>query len=154
MALPTTQQFLLCAVALLCAISVSGHAQESGARYSVQIGAYASPAPGLRESLVAFGSVSIDNSGELSRYLVGNFSNRGEAELLRDELQREGFADAFVRSIGGGPAAPSHSAHHHRDIPAAEQSKLDALSAEQRSNVVYLDGVLHLKEGDTFRPLQ
>lgn len=133
-----------------CLLSLSATAGPDGALFSVQVGAYASPAQGLRESLTEYGSVTIDNSGALSRYLVGNFNSRGEAELLRDELRAAGFDDAFVRSIG--TATQGHA--HDDGVSGKDQSLLSKLTAEQRANAVYLDGVLHLKNGDNFTPLR
>lgn len=146
---PNTFAFFVASFLLATCLSLPSHAHEQAALYSVQVGAFASPAQGFRESLTQYGSVTVDNSGALARFLVGNFKKRSEAELLRDELQREGFGDAFVRSIG---VVTDHA--HESGPVASEQARIDALSEEQRNNVVYLDGVLHLKNGDSFVPLK
>ncbi|MBT8139375.1 MAG: SPOR domain-containing protein [Gammaproteobacteria bacterium] len=147
-------------ILLLCSCVFCVHANtfaEENAGYSVQIGAFASPAAGLQESLSQFGTVSIDRHGGLSRFLVGQFNERGDAELLRDELRREGYDDAFVRARGKASAAATVTSQHHSHTNSgqseADHARIHALSPEQRENVVYLDGVLHIKQGDSFIPL-
>lgn len=146
--------------AVLLATTTFAHAQTSS--YSVQVGAFSSPSPTLADKYKQYGSVKIAREAGLTRVLIGVFQSRDDAELLLMELQREGFADAFVRRTVAATAAIATTAtpeatpdsHGHAHLPAQDQRRINQLSDAERARAVYLDGVLHLKEGDTFTPVQ
>ena len=150
---------LIICCAILLTTTTFAHAQTNS--YSVQVGAFSSPPSTLADKYKQYGSVKIAREAGLARVLIGVFESRDDAELLLMELQRDGFTDAFVRRTAAKTAAVATTvtpqatpdSHGHTHLPAQDQRRINQLSEAERARAVYLDGVLHLKDGDTFTPV-
>lgn len=95
----------------------------------------------------------------LMRVKVGSYNSRIDANQDLNNIKSKGFPDAFVTTYNGNKSTVS-SKDHHEHTPANKHSHstqespaLAKLTADQKRNVVYLDGVLHLHENGTFTPL-
>ncbi|MEM6639665.1 MAG: SPOR domain-containing protein [Pseudomonadota bacterium] len=118
--------------------------------FNVQIGAYKSPATAAQTVPADAGEVrQIKGDDGLTRLVVGPFHTRADADQARDELRVNGFPGAFVRSgLSGGKAVQEVSATY-----SAPQSDIEA-DSDAEGELVYLDGKLHRKVGDTFIPVK
>ena len=131
------------------------------ARWTIQIGAFgsdfdrsfsaaASVIGEVREERRDDGSVAV---------VVGQWNRVADA---RDSLAAlsVNYPDAFIRASNpgaatGASASSTRSAARTRDSGTPRDSELlNQLSADERANVVLLDGALHYKSGDTFTPLR
>ncbi len=160
---------------LLSAVMLAGgYVQSVNADdYGVQVGAFEVIDPAFIDKLVGYGEIiELSNDG-LTRVIVKAGNSRADNEYLLKTLQDAGFGDAFIRSLGatsevnasykrGRKVNPSdhdinssgehlHNGQSHRHIE--EDAAWLRLSPEERRNAVYLDGKLHLKQGDEFIPL-
>jgi cell division septation protein DedD len=138
----------------LLILSLLGAGSALADDYVVQIGAFRQPQADFAERARQVGTVTLSTgTSGLTRFQVGGFATQREAREALTQLRAAGYADAFVRRLAS-TAAPLE------DLPAVgagppphNTSRLDALPADLRAKVVYLDGVLHVKEGDRFIPL-
>lgn len=148
-------------------LSGVGHADS----FDVQIGAYRNPDNARIDLPANVGELrSILGPSGLTRFVVGPFANRAEAELALARLEAAGFGDAFIRVTQDGSTAASRSAltqtavsytkdesvaDQRSDASSVSQRDLDifmSLSEEERRDLVFLDGRLHKKVGDEFIP--
>ena len=145
-------------IAVAFAVCASPHVF---ADYTIQIGAFQEPNRSFVQSAGTLGEVRSARTGDgYLRYTVGTFSSVREAQTLLTSLQSMGYGDAFVRpmSTDSRPlgAATRDNEQANVEVSVAGNSDdmlLRSLSPEERAKVVYLDGVLHIKEGDAFTPL-
>ena len=150
-------------IATLCCglgLAIAGQAQADA--YAVQVAAFATPSPAVAESYRQYGTVRVQRDANWSRVLIGTFADRDDAQLFLLELKREGFTDAFIRVLdssavvldGNGDTEHSHAGTApHRHMAEPDLQRLHKLSDEEKARAVYLDGELHLKEGERFIPL-
>ncbi len=68
-------------------------------KYSVQIGAFRQVSTELIDQLKQYGSIHTQAIGELTRVMVGQFSQKKDAALLLNELVSEGYTDAFITKL-------------------------------------------------------
>lgn len=138
------------------------------AAYTIQIGAFRNPSPSYAASASQVASVYVtERSGGVKALSVGSFGSRAEANDALATLQAQ-YPDAFISTLSESamlfdgstiavdtrPAAEATSNIAVRSGPStSELSLLDRLSDAERSRVVYLDGVLHVKSGTDFIPL-
>jgi len=83
-------------------------------------------------------------------------SKRPQAPAARPTATKVQAKPAVVKSLESAKASISdkHDDHGHTHFKPHEAAKWENLTDEQRRNTVYLDGELHLKEGDKFIPIQ
>lgn len=130
--------------------------------YAVQIGAFKQvPESGYLDAASSYGSLIQTDAGDgVTAYALGPFSSRVDAETSLALVQTH-YPDAFIRQVGDSQEVSQPASNRGQSIgqtpaPArvvAGGGDLSSLSAEERGRIVYLDGVLHIKEGDTFTPL-
>lgn len=144
------------AAALMIAFTSSAIATE----YVVQIGAFTKDVRDYLEPARSYGQIvqRATPSGATS-YSVGPFGSEVDARTALDLLQ-EHYADAFVRQHRGDSAGASRTTVAAPAAPVIartgnlnNEQTLASLTAEERERVVYLDGILHVKEGSEFIPL-
>ncbi len=157
-------------VIVLAAIFLSTAAYADS--YDVQIGAFRDPDTSKIQLPADVGELrTTAGPNGMTRFMVGPFANRDDAKSALAELKSAGFEGAFIRkSPAQGKAAPvtaSADADHRQpkmtkeagrqdqssDISQQDLDKLMTLSAEERQDIVFLDGRLHRKVGDEFVPL-
>lgn len=123
-------------------------ASAAAADYTVQIGAMSEPDPAFTQAASAHGEVIAKRlpSG-VTLFQVGRFQLRNDATALRNKLIEAGYADAYVKTTTVARSV-------EQSAPESTQpAQLASLSPEEREKVVFLDGVLHIKDGDTFTPV-
>jgi len=124
---------------------------QSGIVYDIQLGAYKRYVEDNFIHLEQYGSLYTKNTKRgLTRVRIGHYESQSEARKALKQIQASGFRDAFmVTSV-------TDSADSTADLAAETYSRPETmpiwqqLSDEQRRNVVYLDGVLYIKEGNDF----
>jgi len=151
---------LLSTIALAATLigwSVAGNAAE----YAIQVGAFKNPNAGYAENLRGYGEVNTAQSNSITVFTVGRYGSVAEANADLGRIEAD-YPGAFVRNM---PAAARSVATASPRPTAAVQSTStrirttpdtqlwESLSDSERRRVVYLDGVLHLKQGDQFVPL-
>lgn len=149
-----------------------GTGTASAATYTIQIGAFKSPSAQFADRARAVGNVyAIERASGVVALSVGSFASSAEANSALARIEDD-YPGAFVRhanpdarrafanTSGNGsamPAASSAAEAQARTRPAANSSDtsdiLATLSPSERKHVVYLDGVLHFKQGDQFLTL-
>ena len=142
---------------LLLAISGNSFAAPV---FSIQI--LASESPDLTHLKTSIGTNEIytekTNTG-LTRVKVGSYNSKIDAEQDLNTVKSKGFPDAFVTTYNGNKSTVPPKEHHEHTSDnkhshsTQEPPALMRLTEEQKRNVVYLDGVLHLHENGTFTPL-
>jgi len=130
------------------------------ARYSIQIAAVKSTPLDFYEQLTGFDSLYAEQSSAgFIKIKLGSYSSREEAEKSLVIVKSKGFPDAFISPYTkqlDGVSTNTKNKHSERMDESVELSELPVwsrLTEEQRKNVVYLDGVLHVREGDSFTPI-
>lgn len=159
----TTWRWLPLALALV-GWSATTHAAE----YAIQVGAFKSPSQSYAENLRSYGEVnSSQSSSGATVFTVGRYSSVDEAKGDLNRIASD-YPGAFVRNLPSS-ASSSGNVSNNRQLAsqkaaprkaATPQSRQtpdtqlwESLSESERRRVVYLDGVLHLKQGDQFVPL-
>jgi hypothetical protein len=98
----------------------------------------------------------------LTRFVVGPFGTRAEAERARDQLQGAGYSGAFIRSSGERRVVVQQS-YSVSDSYSASDSQAEVQRdaqvstsdiSDQEGEVVMLDGRPHRKVGDQFFPIR
>jgi len=119
--------------------------------YNIQLGAYQRYVEDNFVRLEQYGSVHTENIERgLTRVRIGHYESPSDARKALRQIQASGFQDAFIVTT------VTDSAELTADFAAQTQSRPETmpiwqeLSDEQRRNVVYLDGVLYMKEGNDF----
>ncbi len=145
-------------------------ASPAFAEYTIQVGAFGKPSQAFADRVRELGEVNTtQNARGMTVFTVGRYATSDAANADIERVRRE-FPDAFVRSMpdsARSPDAKANAVAAADDTQGAERagyprlisgttrdSELwNSLSAEERRRVVYLDGVLHVKEGESFVPL-
>ncbi len=152
---------------LLSIVAASGFvaAPAFSSQYAVQLEASKSPNLNRFESLKVYGQLyTVDANNGYTRTRIGPYENKNKALEVLKEVHAAGFQDAFIAKQKSedaiSPAAVSkssnHAGKHNYDIETFDVRTLKEwkmLSAEQQANLVYLDGKLHVKDGNRFTPL-
>ena len=135
----------------------SAQADQHDGPYSVQIAAYKILPDDFIESAEKYGSVHTSLLGELTRVSVGNFDDRSTAQSLLSQLKQVGYKDAFISRISSSMTSNQNpSKTHHRQSqsnPISEMAKFRNLPDADKESAVFIDGKLHLKEGNRFIPV-
>ena len=142
--------------------------QVSAGQYTIQLEASTSPDLNRYAHLGEYGDLYNSKVGKnLVRTRLGPFVDKHVALGVLEEVQTAGHADAFItRYLGDGAVMPNESTNmkntastitrkrnsiENFDVKTLKEWKL--LTTEQQSNLVYLDGSLHVKNGSDFTPL-
>ncbi|MFK7794853.1 MAG: SPOR domain-containing protein [Gammaproteobacteria bacterium] len=137
---------------LIISIASSAQAHQHANSYSVQIATYRNLPNNFLTSAEAFGEVHTSQANGLTRVSIGSFSNRNEAQALLSQLKKAGYEDAFISHLGAS-SSPSSSEHNNPTSPSSEMAKFRNLSDAEKDRAVFVDGKLHLKEGNQFIPI-
>lgn len=138
----------------------------SASEYTIQVGAFKSPSQSYADNLRSFGEVNTaQSSSGVTVFTVGRYNSVDEA---KGDLNRiaDQYPGAFVRnmpasarsadiasSTSSAAAAPAAAPARKARSSSPDTQLWESLSESERRRVVYLDGVLHLKQGDQFVPL-
>ena len=144
-------------------ISLSGTVSAASALFSIQIAATKSSSLSFYKQSTNFDSLYADTTNSaLTKIKLGAYNSHEEAEKHLSKIRKSGFPDAFISPYTKqnstsfstnselNKVVTSHNTNplNHESSPAWQ-----GLTHEQRRNTVYLDGVLHIREGDKFTPL-
>ena len=130
--------------------------------FDVQIGAFRNPNVTDIELPDNVGELrSTSGPDGLTRFVVGPFPSRGDADRVRDQLRASGFPGAFVRAAQDGRAPTTvaervtvvEASAGERPMSLQDIERIEKIEAEYDGDVVYLDGRLHRKVGDRFIPV-
>lgn len=138
----------------------------TAAEYAIQVGAFKSPTQTFAENLRSYGEVNTSQSSSgITIFTVGRYGSVDEAKGDLNRIAAD-YPGAFVRnmpsaagSVDVASMASGASTAATRKVATQQRKKSpdtqlwDSLSDSERRRVVYLDGVLHLKQGDQFVPL-
>ena len=152
----TTQLRTWCCACLLASYTSSVWAATE---FTIQVGAFKNPSDAFANQVREYGEVNTaQRDNNITLFTVGRYDSVDSAKQELDRI-RGAFPGAFIRNM---PAAARRSqASTPRETAVANETDSaipdaqiwESLSAAERSRVVYLDGVLHLKQGDQFVPL-
>lgn len=120
--------------------------------YSIQIGAYKHLPDHLIKAVEKFGSIHTLKSDGLTRISVGNFNKRSKAQELLLHLKQAGYHDAFISRLSINTAKSSREEARPSDT-ISEMDKYSNLSKSDKEKAVFINGKLHLKEGNQFIPV-
>lgn len=125
--------------------------------YVVQFGALKQPYEAYAEKARQIGSVlTVSTKNGFTLYKLGPYESGTSAREAMGRLRSAGYRDAYLKlnvaqsslsdaRLAGTTAMPSKAVASGQDISMLPDSV--------RSKLVYVDGVLHVKEGDRFTPL-
>lgn len=140
---------------------ITGQAWAS--QYAVQLEASKTPQPEKFSTLSIHGNVYTEAaSNGYIRTRLGPYNSKGRALEVLNEVHQAGYPNAIIAKHQSNssttitPAITSKSAKHKYDIENFDVKTLEEwkmLTPEQQNNLVYLDGKLHVKNGDSFIPL-
>ena len=132
-------------------------------QYAVQLEASKSPDLNRYQALSVHGNLyTIAASNGYTRTRLGPYENKSKALDVLDKVKAAGYADAFIAKQQGGDitasvsSVASHPVKRQYDIENFDVKTLNEwkmLTPEQQANLVYLDGKLHVKNGNKFTPL-
>lgn len=124
--------------------------------YTVQIGAFRSAPADFAAAAERVGALHTTQTEQgVTRYRIGDYASKDEAESARAALVEAGYTDAFViRARGGRRASTSPTSTEARRPGSRSGDPLAGLPAELRARIVLLDGAYHVKDGDRFIPLE
>lgn len=137
---------------------VSG--QSLAGQYAIQLEASKSPHLPRFDTLHAYGSLyteAADNGYIRTR--LGPYDSKDQARETLQQIHDVGFPEAImVKHQSGGVSQPValKNTTQTSDIENFDVKTLkewNMLTPEQQKNLVYLDGKLHIKDGDSFTPL-
>lgn len=161
-------------ISLLLLLTASWITSADSTHFSVQVVATENPDLGHFREVTEFGSLYTEKTGEgLVRVKVGLYPSRGEAEQALRGVQAKGFSGAFITPATEQPATlpadgnigsstlVTNEITPDETLLQSESSQIipeqlpawGRLTEEQKRNVVYLDGVLHLRKNGEFIPL-
>lgn len=150
----------------LLLLTASWNTLADSSHFSIQIAATQDANLARFREVTEFGTLSTEETGSgLIRVKVGSFNSRSEAERVLQNIHAKGFSEAFITS----PSAEASSLPENTSTATASSTTAvsqgsnavipeaspawSRLSEEQKRNVVYLDGVLHLRVDGAFIPL-
>ncbi|MFK7913795.1 MAG: SPOR domain-containing protein [Pseudomonadales bacterium] len=147
-----------------------GASTSQAATYTIQIGAFKTPNATFADQARSVGEVyATQRASGVTAVSVGSFDSSAEASSALARIE-DNYPGAFVRHantdsrrlLAAGSGSERAAASATRTAPAARSTTASSsntsdvfatLSAKERKNVVYLDGVLHFKQGDQFLTL-
>lgn len=141
---------------------ITGSAWAS--QYAVQLEASKSPSLDRYKDLSEYGRLyTVAANNGYTRTRLGPYENKSKALDVLDKVQAAGYTDAFIAKQQNGDTTPSvsssvksHTSKRQYDIENFDVKTLKEwkmLTPEQQANLVYLDGILHVKNGNKFIPL-
>ena len=138
-------------LALLMCFTSQIHAKS----YAIQLAASKSPQLETFAHLEKFGTLYITDAGNgLVRTRLGPFSDKKTALDALGKVHAAGHPTAILTKADSDTGmATGNSASSSTTHSVYSSHKWNSLTAEQQSNTVILDGVLHLKNGNEFTPL-
>lgn len=130
--------------------------------YAVQLEASKSPNLKNYQALSVHGNLYTSAAGNgYIRVRLGPYENKKEALSVLSNLHAEGYTTAFVAeqsnneaSVAPITAGSTKQGHNIDSFDVRTLKEWHMLTKEQQSNLVYLDGELHIKNGDLFIPLK
>ena len=148
-------------IALFLVLFITGlNAQAENGSYALQVGAYKQLDMALLSTLEQYGTLYTEETDQgLTRVKLGNYASRAEAEDTLKMIRNMGFQDAFLSSASGGvsnfeadaPIVEMASSYSSNGYVNPESLPIwNQLSDDQRENVIYLDGILHIEEDGQF----
>lgn len=160
MALRKTQRAPVFAASVVLGMVLTG---ITNAAYTIQIGAFRNPSMSFTADAARIASVYVTDRGNGIKALsVGSYGSREAAAEALSSLKDQ-YPGAYIATLsetallfeGSDSAAPPPSSNIavRQGPTSVERALLDRLSDAERSRVVYLDGVLHVKNGSEFIPL-
>lgn len=134
----------------------------SAASFYVQLGSYKNPQNANIASADALGQLEqVAGPNGLTRIRIVGLDSKSAASDVLQNAQQSGFSDAFIGQSGARMNQQAQQSSSSGYIPAysgPSDKRINAarskLSPEQYGDIIYLDGKLYLKEGETFRPLE
>ena len=144
------KKIIFIALLIFSMVCIAQSDQHASA-YTVQIATYRNLPNNFLTSAEAFGEVHTSQADDLTRVSVGSFNDRNEAQKLLSRLKQAGYEDAFINRLATSSAASTqhNNATHH----SSEMAKFRNLSDAEKDRAVFVDGKLHLKEGNQFIPV-
>ena len=92
------------------------------------------------------------------RTRLGLYNSKAQALKILESVHHAGFSDAFIVYEKDAVASSKHTAvkaqHDMDSFDVKTLPEWAELTPEQQKNIVYLDGVLHIKNGNHFTPLK
>lgn len=140
---------------LLLLTLISGHCIAD--QYAIQLEASKAPRLERFESLSKLGTLYTEAAGNgYIRTRIGPYESKKLALDVLNEVHAAGYTAAIItQQKNSYEILPSVSSQQF-DIQSFDVKTLkewSMLTQEQQSNLVYLDGVLHVKNGNRFIPL-
>ncbi len=151
----------------LIALTILGCNIARAAEFTIQVGAFKNPSQAFADEVRQYGEVNTaQNSNGITVFTVGRYNSKDSAKADLDRVRAK-YPGAYLRNMPSAArqqtASPSITAVQQtnaapRNTVAAasatpEAALWESLTDAERRRVVYLDGVLHLKQGDNFVPL-
>ena len=150
----------------LLLLTASWNTLADSSHFSIQIAATQDADLTRFREITEFGKLSTEETGSgLIRVKVGSFKSRADAERALQNIRAKGFAEAFITSPSIKVTSPPKNTEtetvnstpikpQDNDVVIPEATPAwSRLTEEQKRNVVYLDGVLHLRVNGEFIPL-
>lgn len=125
--------------------------------YVVQFGALKQPYEAYSEKAHRIGRVyTVTTTSGFTLYKMGPFESGASAIEAMGQLRSLGYLDAYIKDDSSKPEAitprmANSTSKTSKDVDP--RMAVAALPDAVRSKIVYVDGVLHVKEGDQFTPL-
>lgn len=146
-------------VLLLLFFTVSA---TQAASFYVQLGSYRNPQNANMANADALGQVEqVAGPNGLTRVRIVGLDSKSAASGVLENARQSGFSDAYIGQSGPSYKHMPQQAASATSIPAysgPSDQRINAarakVSADLHGNIVYLDGKLYLKEGETFRALE
>ncbi len=125
--------------------------------YVVQFGALKQPYEAYSEKARRIGRVyTVTTTSGFTLYKMGPFESDASAMEAMEKLRSLGYRDAYIKDDGSKSEAITPRMVNSTSKTSKDIDPLMAVAAlpdAVRSKLVYVDGVLHVKEGDQFIPL-
>lgn len=163
---------------LLFLLTTSLNALAENPLFSIQITATEAPNLTFFKESTGFDSLySEETKSGLVRIKIGSYISRKTAERDLIKIKNKGFPDAFVTgytgeklnkttklkksplisksnvSVRSSEEVAISEPKENKLLPPSSSPAWSKLTETQKRNVVYVDGILHLHEGDKFIPL-
>ncbi len=150
-------------VTMLTTFSATANAAEL---FTIQIGAFKTPNDTYSVPARAVGEIyATERSNGVTALSVGRFADVDAASAALAQISRH-YPSAYVRrahpeaqlrnapaTASKAPLPPTTQTQAANPQQPLETELLSSLTDDERKHVVYLDGKLHYKQGDSFVPL-
>lgn len=130
--------------------------------YAIQLEASKAPELSRYQQLDTLGQLYTTPTGTgYTRARLGPFSNKEDALDALNKVHAAGYQDAFLakenrdnetQSLSSNPVSSNPEDIYNFDVKTLPVWQ--KLTTQQRENLVYLDGKLHIKNGDDFTPIE